>query len=82
MSGDKYSNKYLLSGDILVGTVLLLDGNLEIDAHVRNNFSYQICLRHLIRSRAVTNKIFCLRKKAYVPLSLRYMLPTNINKIF
>ena len=33
--------------------VLTLYGNWEIDAYVRSNLFYLICLRHLIRSRAV-----------------------------
>ena len=35
--------------------VLMLDGSSGISAHVWNNIFYLICLRHLIRSRAVTN---------------------------
>ena len=41
--------------------VHILDGNSEIGAHVRSNLCYFICLRHLIRSRAVTYRIFFLR---------------------
>ena len=37
--------------------VLILDGNSEIVAHVRSKHCYLICLRHLIRSRTVTNRI-------------------------
>ena len=37
---------------------ILLDGNLSRGAHVRRNLFYSTCLRHLIRSRAVTNRIF------------------------
>ena len=40
----------------------ILDGNSEIGAHVRSNLCYLICLRRLIRSRAVTNRLFLLRK--------------------
>ena len=32
--------------------VLILDGNLEIGAHIQSNPCYLISLRHLIRSRA------------------------------
>ena len=32
----------------LLAMVLILDGNLEIGAHVRCNFCYFTCLRHLI----------------------------------
>ena len=43
---------------ITVKFVLILDSNLEIDAPVRSNLYY---FRHLIRSKAVTNRIFFLR---------------------
>ena len=36
---------------------VILDGNLEIDAHVRSHLCYLICLRQLNRSRAVTKRI-------------------------
>ena len=42
--------------------VLILDGNSVIDAHVRSNRFYLICLRHFISSRTVTNRFFFLRK--------------------
>ena len=38
--------------------VLICDGNSEIGAHVESNLCYLICLRHLIRSKAVTNRIY------------------------
>ena len=37
--------------------LLILDGN-SVKEHVRSNLYCLICLRHLIRSRAVKNKIF------------------------
>ena len=42
--------------------VLILDGNSEIGAHVGSNICYLICLRHLIRSRVVSNSIYFLEK--------------------
>ena len=42
---------------IAYNMVLMLDGNSEIRAQVRNNLCYLICLMHLIRSRAVTDLI-------------------------
>ena len=39
--------------------MVILDGNSEIGGHVRSNLFYLTCLRHLIKSRAVTNRIFC-----------------------
>ena len=38
--------------------VLIVDGFSEIGAHVRSNFRHSTCLRHAIKSRAVTNWIF------------------------
>ena len=38
--------------------VLILDGILEVGARVRRNLCNLIRLRDLIRSRAVTNRIF------------------------
>ena len=38
--------------------VLILNGNLEIGAHVRSNLCILICSRKMIRSREVTNRIF------------------------
>ena len=39
--------------------VLILDGTTEIGAHKTGNLCHMICLRHLIRWRVVTNRIFC-----------------------
>ena len=50
----------------LLTMVLLIDGNSEISTHFRSNLSYLICLRHLIRSRAVVNRIF-LSGETYFP---------------
>ena len=38
--------------------VYILDGNSAIGAHIRSNLCSLIGLRHLIRSRAVTNPTF------------------------
>ena len=57
--------------------VLKSDGNSEIGAHIRINLSYLICLRHLIKSRSVTNRIFFFSKK---PIFLIYFeLPFRIS---
>ena len=61
--------------------VFILNGNLEIGAHVRSNFSYLICLRHLIISKAVANRILQNPKR---PIFLQACakcseLPSNIN---
>ena len=41
--------------------VLILDGNSEIDAHVRSNFCYLICWR-LIRFKAATKRFFSRKR--------------------
>ena len=40
--------------------VLILQGNSEIGAHVRSEIGYLIYLRHLNRSRAVTNLMIAI----------------------
>ena len=44
-------------------SVLLLDGNSEICAHVRSNVCYLFDVRYLITPRAVSEKTYCLSKK-------------------
>ena len=52
--------------------VLILDGKLEIGAHVRSDFSYLICIRHFTISRAVRfffliqNDMFSLTRAQHV----------------
>ena len=41
--------------------VHILDGNSEIGAHARSNLCYLICVRHLNRSRGVTNPFYFMR---------------------
>ena len=55
------------------GHVLILDGNSEIDVHLRSNLCYLICLMHLIRARALNNRIFFSEKTLYSEL------PSNIS---
>ena len=53
----------------------MLGGNSEIGAHVRTNICYLICQRHLIRSRAVTNRIFFSSKRPiFLQRVLSYLL--------
>ena len=52
--------------------VLISIGISVIGAQVRSNPFYLICLRHLIRSRAVTNRISS-PKKTYFLTYVRYM---------
>ena len=60
--------------------VLILDGNSEIGAQVRSNLCYLIWLRHLIRSRAVKNRIFFIRKYVFSCVHNMFELPSNISK--
>ena len=46
--------------------VPLLDGYSEVGAHVRRNLCYLICLRHLIRVRAVKNRIFPQKRHIFI----------------
>ena len=57
--------------------VLILDGNSEIGAQVRSNLCYLICLKHLIRNKAVSNRVI-FSEKTYVPLCARNMLWVTI----
>ena len=56
-SGNPYTVKFM---------VLILDGSSLKDAPERRNLFYSNCLRHLIRSEAVTKWIF-LSENAYFP---------------
>ena len=47
-----------------VSSMVLILWWKEISAHVRSNIFYLICLRHLIRSRAVANRIFSSKKSS------------------
>ena len=38
--------------------VLIVDGNSDIGAHVRSYLCCMICLKHIIKSKAVTNRGF------------------------
>ena len=46
-------------------TVLILDGNLEIDAHINSNLWNHIYLRHLIRLSAVTYQIYLWKNQFF-----------------
>ena len=62
--------------------VLRLDGNSELDAHVRSKFWYLICLRHSIRTKAVTNRIFFSLQKRHIIFHVCATcleLPSNIS---
>ena len=57
---------YIVTYSIKWVTNFWTHSNSEIVAHVNRN----ICLRHLIRSRAVTNRIF-FSEKTYLPFCVR-----------
>ena len=59
--------------------VLTLHGNPEIDPHVRSNPSYLICVRHLLISRIVTNRIyFFLHKDILSYMRTKHVLSNTI----
>jgi len=55
--------------------VLKVDGNSKIDAHIRSNLGYLVCLSHVITLRAVTNSFFFL---TYFPTFVRSMFGVTI----
>ena len=61
--------------------VLILYGNSEIDANVRRNLCYLICLRHLIRTSAGTKRIFTLKRTLifYHACATCSKLPSNLS---
>ena len=54
--------------------VLILNGN----SHVRSNLCYFICSSHLIRSRAVTHRIFLLRKDLFSIMCAKNILSYHL----
>ena len=52
----------------------ILNGNPEIGAHVRSNHFYLICLRLVIRSRVVKNRMFFIRKDVFSFMYAQYVL--------
>ena len=55
----------------------ILDGNSKIVAQVRINLCYLICLRRLIKSRAVTNISF-LRKELFSVIHAQHVLSDHV----
>ena len=62
-------NLYWLTLATLYRVAVTSYGNSEIGAHERSNFCYLIRLRHLIRSRSVTNRVVMLRKDLFYHMS-------------
>ena len=60
--------------------VYIFDGNSEIDSRVRSNISYLVCLRHLIRLIAVSNRIFFPKRPIFLCVcATQSELPTTIS---
>ena len=59
--------------------VLILDGNSEKGAHARSNICHLICLRHSIRSSAVTKSFFFKSENNFFLYALCSELPSNIS---
>ena len=49
--------------------VFIIDSFLEIGKNVTSNLYYLICLRHLIRLKAVTDRTFFLRRPIFLHAS-------------
>ena len=60
--------------------VLILDGNSLICAHVKHNLCYSTCLRHLIISRAVTNRVFLFEKELFSLMRAPHVLSYHLIK--
>ena len=60
--------------------VSIFNGDSERDAKVRNNLGYLICLKHSIRSREVTNRIF-LQKDLFSFMRAQHVLSSRLNDI-
>ena len=54
--------------------VLIIDGESEFGTHVNRIICHLICLRHLMRSRAVTNLILFIRKDQFFFMRARHAL--------
>ena len=61
--------------------LLILDGNTDIGVHIRRLLWHLICLRHFLRSREVTIRIFFFSEKNPILLhacATCFELPSNI----
>ena len=59
--------------------VLILDGKSEIGVYARSNLCQLICLRHLIRSSAVTNWNFLFEKTYFSSSAKCFELSSHIS---
>ena len=64
LMGYVFMNVHLIKKNMYT-MFLILDGNSEVSAQVRNNLCYLIFKTHLIRPKAVTNSIFCSPKPLF-----------------
>ena len=60
--------------------VLILDGNSEIGPP-KSNLYYLIWLRHLIKSRSVTDRIFSLQKDPFSFMRAKHVLSYHLIKV-
>ena len=73
-----YSNKKFRSYSY-PRMVLILDGNSEIDAQVRSNLNKTICVRYVLRSRAVTTLKYL--KRPELPSSISTMVESLFDPV-
>ena len=74
---DSILNLYVYSPVSVSIIVLILDGNSVIGASVMGNLCFLICVRHLIRSRAVKNRLFY--PKIFLECASCSELPSHIS---
>ena len=70
MAYSKYSKVNLME--------LKIDSNQEISAYAWSNLCYLTCLRHLIGSRAGTNRTFFLRKDLILFMRAQHVLSYHL----
>ena len=83
-------HRFVLLNDVMVQTkssslytirtmVLISDGSSEPGMHVRSNLCYLICLRHLIKLRTITNRIFSEKTNFFHACATCSELPSDIS---
>ena len=71
MNGSSHSGRHQPHPESGLYRVRISDGNSEIGANGMSNLCYLICLRHVIRSRVVTNRI-SLSEKNFLLMRAQY----------
>ena len=70
----KVQSELCVSSAPFYGSLVILDGNSNIDAQESINLCYLICARHLIRSYVVSNVVFLFRKDIFSLMHAQHAL--------